>query len=294
MTGRPSTKPWHPRKCTRNAVASDSRACKKLRRLALLQTALYTSAMTRCTVCRCSDTLRRDGRSNGAAEGFVVGGREAESWVQKFQSLDCAMNFPQFCEAIIRLAVLHVPRKPWDGRAPQDVSPHATRRCFAIQQPATRVLFGSQRVVFGPPQKTLLLASLGPSLTDCVCVCVQLKSRIEFFLTKNRKCTSFLLVVVLNFCLALAPAGFRPLRPRLRRLIDLSLTDCRLRLTVYPAALAEGGQPYMLARAKANIAKGGGPAAAAKDLTDLSKAVRRAQKASAAPVHTGPAVTVAK
>ena len=39
---------------------------------------------------------------NGAAEGFVVGGREAESWVSKFQSLDCAMNFPQFCEAIIR------------------------------------------------------------------------------------------------------------------------------------------------------------------------------------------------
>ena len=57
----------------------------------------------------------------GAAAHGAVGGREAESWVQKFQTLDIAMNFAQFCEAIVRLAVLHVPRKPWDGRVAQSL-----------------------------------------------------------------------------------------------------------------------------------------------------------------------------
>lgn len=59
------------------------------------------------------------GDSDGAAAR--VGGREAETWVQKFQTLDISMSFPQFCEAIIRLAVLHVPRKPWDGRVAQSL-----------------------------------------------------------------------------------------------------------------------------------------------------------------------------
>eukprot|EP01043_Picozoa_sp_COSAG02_P017433 COSAG02_NODE_790_length_17186_cov_791.824603_14_plen_603_part_00 len=59
------------------------------------------------------------GDSDGAPAS--VGGREAETWVHKFQTLDISMDFPQFCEAIIRLAVLHVPRKPWDGRVAQSL-----------------------------------------------------------------------------------------------------------------------------------------------------------------------------
>jgi hypothetical protein len=59
------------------------------------------------------------GDSDGAAAS--VGGREAETWVHKFQTLDISMDFAQFCEAIIRLAVLHVPRKPWDGRVAQSL-----------------------------------------------------------------------------------------------------------------------------------------------------------------------------
>ena len=61
------------------------------------------------------------GDAEGAAAAVRVGGREAETWVQKFQTLDISMNFPQFCEAVIRLAVLHVPRKPWDGRVAQSL-----------------------------------------------------------------------------------------------------------------------------------------------------------------------------
>lgn len=50
--------------------------------------------------------------STSTASGGVVAA-SAEAWVQRFQTLDCAMSFPQFCEAVVRLAVLHIPRVPW-------------------------------------------------------------------------------------------------------------------------------------------------------------------------------------
>jgi hypothetical protein len=66
-------------------------------------------AFYRAVVSDDDDGELGSGRAGGGASAAAATAISPESWVRRFQTLECSMSFPQFVEALVRLAQLHGP-----------------------------------------------------------------------------------------------------------------------------------------------------------------------------------------